>query len=196
MNTRFLFILSLIVTVFAVWFYRNQGELDSVINLSETNIEYQATDILAVQTNEEGVAEYSLTADDLTHYAAENFDKLVAMKLNWRPSDSRSVVINADEAVMYHEQSKVVMTNNVLFSSQQSNDVQAAVKPPMKLVAEELIGNLETKQVYSNKPIAVTQDKNSFDSAGFKGDMTTGDYEFSQVAVTFMPPARNDRPLF
>lgn len=195
MNTRFLFVISLLIAMFAVWFYRNQGDLDSVINMSTTNIEYEAADILAVQTNEDGIAEYSLTADNLTHYSDQNFDKLVAMKLNWRPNNTQNVTVNADEAVMYHEQSKVVMTNNVLFSSQ-ANDNGQVSKPPLKLVASELIGDLEQKKVFSNKPVKVTQAANSFESSKFVADMTTGDYEFSNVAVTFMPPARKDVPLF
>jgi len=195
MNTRFLFVISLLIAMFAVWFYRNQGDLDSVINMSTTNIEYEAADILAVQTNEDGIAEYSLTADNLTHYSDQNFDKLVAMKLNWRPNNTQNVTVNADEAVMYHEQSKVVMTNNVLFSSQ-ANDNGQVSKPPLKLVASELIGDLEQKKVFSNKPIKVTQAANSFESSKFVADMTTGDYEFSNVVVTFMPPARKDVPLF
>lgn len=195
MNTRFLFVISLLIAMFAVWFYRNQGDLDSVINMSTTNIEYEAADILAVQTNEDGIAEYSLTADNLTHYSDQNFDKLVAMKLNWRPNNTQNVTVNADEAVMYHEQSKVVMTNNVLFSSQ-ANDNGQVSKPPLKLVASELIGDLEQKKVFSNKPIKVNQAANSFESSKFVADMTTGDYEFSNVAVTFMPPARKDVPLF
>ncbi len=195
MNTRFLFVISLLIAMFAVWFYRNQGDLDSVINMSTTNIEYEAADILAVQTNEDGIAEYSLTADNLTHYSDQNFDKLVAMKLNWRPNNTQNVTVNADEAVMYHEQSKVVMTNNVLFSSQ-ANDNGQVSKPPLKLVASELIGDLEQKKVFSNKPIKVTQSANSFESSKFVADMTTGDYEFSNVVVTFMPPARKDVPLF
>lgn len=195
MNTRFFFVISLLIAMFAVWFYRNQGDLDSVINMSTTNIEYEAADILAVQTNEDGIAEYSLTADNLTHYSDQNFDKLVAMKLNWRPNNTQNVTVNADEAVMYHEQSKVVMTNNVLFSSQ-ANDNGQVSKPPLKLVASELIGDLEQKKVFSNKPIKVTQAANSFESSKFVADMTTGDYEFSNVAVTFMPPARKDVPLF
>lgn len=195
MNTRFLFVISLLIAMFAVWFYRNQGDLDSVINMSTTNIEYEAADILAVQTNEDGIAEYSLTADNLTHYSDQNFDKLVAMKLNWRPNNTQNVTVNADEAVMYHEQSKVVMTNNVLFSSQ-ANDNGQVSKPPLKLVASELIGDLEQKKVFSNKPIKVTQAANSFESSKFVADMTTGNYEFSNVAVTFMPPARKDVPLF
>ncbi|MCC3308167.1 LPS export ABC transporter periplasmic protein LptC [Psychrobacter sanguinis] len=195
MNTRFLFVISLLIAMFAVWFYRNQGDLDSVINMSTTNIEYEAADILAVQTNEDGIAEYSLTADNLTHYSDQNFDKLVAMKLNWRPNNTQNVTVNADEAVMYHEQSKVVMTNNVLFSSQANENGQVS-KPPLKLVASELIGDLEQKKVFSNKPIKVTQAANSFESSKFVADMTTGDYEFSNIAVTFMPPARKDVPLF
>lgn len=195
MNTRFLFVISLLIAMFAVWFYRNQGDLDSVINMSTTNIEYEAADILAVQTNEDGIAEYSLTADNLTHYSDQNFDKLVAMKLNWRPNNTQNVTVNADEAVMYHEQSKVVMTNNVLFSSQ-ANDNGQVSKPPLKLVASELIGDLEQKKVFSNKPIKVTQSANSFESSKFVADMTTGDYEFSNVVVTYMPPARKDVPLF
>ena len=195
MNTRFLFVISLLIAMFAVWFYRNQGDLDSVINMSTTNIEYEAADILAVQTNEDGIAEYSLTADNLTHYSDQNFDKLVAMKLNWRPNNTQNVTVNADEAVMYHEQSKVVMTNNVLFSSQ-ANDNGQVSKPPLKLVASELIGDLEQKKVFSNKPIKVTQAANSFESSKFVADMTTGDYEFSDGAVTFMPPARKVVPVF
>ncbi len=195
MNTRFLFVISLLIAMFAAWFYKSQGDLDTILDMSTTNIEYEATDILAVQTNDEGVAEYSLTADNLTHYSDQNFDKLVAMKLNWRPSSSQNVVINADEAVMYHEQSKVVMTNNVLFSSQSDANTQAA-KPPMKLVASELIGDLEQKKVFSEKPIKVTQANNSFESSSFVADVNNGDYEFSNVAVTFMPPARRDVPLF
>ncbi|PNK61591.1 LPS export ABC transporter periplasmic protein LptC [Psychrobacter sp. FDAARGOS_221] len=198
MNTRFLFILSLIVSVFAVWFYRHQGELDSILNFSTTNIEYEATDILAVQTDEDGVAEYSLTADNLTHYADENLDKLQKMRLNWRPSATRSVMVDADEAAMYHEESKVVMTNNVLFSSRvnPSDADGSATKPPMKLVASELIGDLQQKRIYSNKPIEVTQADNSFESDSFVADLATGEYDFAQVAVTFMPPPRKEVPLF
>ncbi|WP_296405869.1 LPS export ABC transporter periplasmic protein LptC [Psychrobacter sp.] len=195
MNTRFLFSISILIAIFAVWFYRNQGDLDSILNMSTSNIEYEATDILAVQTNKEGVAEYALTADNLTHYSDKNFDKLVAMKLNWRPSNNQNVIVNADEAVVYHEQSKVVMTNNVLFSSQSNANVQTA-KPPLKLVASELIGDMENKVVFSKKPIKVTQAANSFESSDFVADMNTGDYEFSKVAVTFMPPARKEIPLF
>ena len=87
------------------------------------------------------------------------------------------------------------MTNNVLFSSQ-ANDNGQVSNPPLKLVASELIGDLEQKKVFSNKPIKVTQAANSFESSKFVADMTTGDYEFSNVAVTFMPPARKDVPLF
>ena len=195
MKNRFLFLIALLVAMFAVWFYRSQGELDEVLNLSSTNIEYEATDILAVQTNDEGVAEYSMTADNLTHYSDQNFDKLQAMNLNWRPSSSQSVMIQADEAIIYHEQSKVIMSNNVLFSSQ-TDQQQDNLKPPMKLVASELIGDLEQKRVISEKPIEVTQANNSFKSSSFEADMMTGDYEFSNVAVTFMSPPRKEVPLF
>lgn len=195
MNTRFLFVISLLIAMFAAWFYRSHGDLDEVLNLSTTDIEYEATDILAVQTDKEGMAEYSLTADNLTHYSDQNSDKLDTMKLNWRPSTGRNVMVSADEAVIYHEQAKVVMKNNVLFSSQTDLERNSS-KPPMKLVASELIGDLDQKKVFSEKPIQVTQADNSFDSSSFTADMTTGDYEFSNIAVTFMPPARKDVPLF
>lgn len=183
----------------AVWFYRHQGQLDSVLNFSTSNIEYEATDILAVQTDEDGIAEYSLTAESLVHYSDENLDKLQRMRLNWRPSSNRNVMVDADEAAMYHEQNKVVMTNNVLLSSRfDPSQAQhtTSIKPPIKLVASELIGDLETKRIYSNQPIDVTQGDNSFQSDSFVADLTTGDYEFAQVAVTFLPPPRKEVPLF
>ncbi len=214
MNTRFLLVLSLIVAVLAVWFYRTQGDISPLGGLSETNIEYEATDILAIQTNELGAAEYQLTADSLTHYAQENVDELETMTLHWRPNDHKSIAISADRAAMYHESDKVVMRNNVLFASQDisrpakftatkatkaANDVALQTNPAnrvLKLEATELIGHLADKTIYSDRPIKVQQAANRFESAGFKADLALGDYEFSQVAVTFLPPKRQDAALF
>ena len=215
MNTRSLLIFSVIIMVLAVAFYREQTNITPTQTVqSASNIEYQAEDILAVQTTDSGVAEYTLTARELTHYTDQNADELVDMTLNWRPNegDAQQIRLTADTAVMDYDTQIVTMQNNVVFAnrflsplnganSAHPVDNQSPVhQSPLKLVAQTLIGDLEHKKLRSDEPVIVTQgegdNQNEFKSASMQADLMTGDYDFRQVAVTFVPPKRQDTPLF
>ena len=132
-------------------------------------------------------------------------DPQLATKWGWRPADQA----NADTAVMDYDTQIVTMHNNVVFAnrflsplnganSAHPVDNQSPVhQSPLKLVAQTLIGDLEHKKLRSDEPVIVTQgDNHEFKSASMQADLMTGDYDFRQVAVTFVPPKRQDTPLF
>ena len=85
-------------------------------------------------------------------------------------------------------------------SAHQVDNQSPVHQSPLKLVAQTLIGDLEHKKLRSDEPVIVTQgqgdNQNEFKSASMQADLMTGDYDFRQVAVTFVPPKRQDTPLF
>ena len=51
MNTRVLIVLALIIAGIAGWFFQQQGDVTPPVNIETTDVDYEATDIKAVQTN-------------------------------------------------------------------------------------------------------------------------------------------------
>ena len=60
MNKRVLSVLALIIAGIAGWFFHQQGDVTPPVNIETTDVDYEATDIKAVQTNDEGETEYEL----------------------------------------------------------------------------------------------------------------------------------------
>ena len=54
MNTRVLIVIALIIAALAGWFFKQQGEIAPPVNIEASDVDYEATDIKAVQTNEQG----------------------------------------------------------------------------------------------------------------------------------------------
>ena len=66
MNTKVLIVLALIIAGIAGWFFQQQGKIEPPINIQASEVDYEATDIKAVQTNEQGETEYELNAESLS----------------------------------------------------------------------------------------------------------------------------------
>jgi lipopolysaccharide export system protein LptC len=75
-NTRVLVVLALIIAGIAGWFFQQQGKVTPPVKIEASEVDYEATDIKAVQTNEEGETEYELNADSLTHNPVTNQDEM------------------------------------------------------------------------------------------------------------------------
>ena len=74
MNTRVLIVITLIIAGLAGWFFKQQGDITPPVNIETSDVDYEATDIKAVQTNEQGETEYELSAESLTHNPVTNKD--------------------------------------------------------------------------------------------------------------------------
>lgn len=199
MNTRVLLIFALIVSILATWLYKEQGSLDNPIAIASSNIEYEATDINALQTNARGEVAYLLKADKLTHYTDSNTDELENIKLNWRSNPQQNIQLHAQLANINHNSGDIQMQQDVILISRQPTQTADSTKSTnsaLNLTATILKGNLQQKNLYSEQPVIVTQGDNRFEANSFKTDLQTGEYEFEKVAVTFLPPPRQDVALF
>lgn len=204
MSTKLLFVFGFILIVLASYFYASNNMTLTKLSLKASDIDYQAKNIHALQTDDKGKVNYRLTAQEVTHYQMARTGTLTQPKIQWQPNPSRLVTFEAGQGTLDESKQEVVFSQNVKMLSQpldnglaasqdritQDENTQAFLgngTAAMQLDAKELQGNLLTKQVISSQPIQVTQGNNSFVANSMKADLNTGDYEFDKVAMTFMP---------
>ena len=194
MNTRVLIVITLIIAGLAGWFFKQQGEITPPVNIETSDVDYEATDIKAVQTNEQGETEYELSAESLTHNPVTNKDEMKGITMNWEPSDEQRYRIEAGTAAISQQTGELSLSGG--FSLISEGKTTNANVEPIKVTGATLKGNTKSGQVYSNEPVKVEQGMNRFEASSMKANLETGDYEFGQVAVSFTPADRQDKALF
>ena len=195
MNTRILIVLALIIAGIAGWFFQQQGEVSPPISMEATDVDYEATDIKAVQTNEKGETEYELTAESLTHNPATNEDEMSGITMNWEPSDEQRYRIEAGSAAISQQTGELSLSGGFTLVSEDKADGASDIEP-IKVTGNTLKGNTKSGQVYSDEAVKIEQGMNRFEASSMKANLETGEYEFGQVAVNFSPTDRQDKALF
>lgn len=194
MNTRVLIVLALILAGIAAWFFQQQGEISSPVTIQATDVDYEATDIKAVQTNDEGKTEYELSAESLTHNPITNKDEMKGITMNWEPSDEQRYRIESGSAAISQQTGDMSLSGG--FSLVSEGKTGTSNVEPIKVTGATLKGNTKSGQVYSDEPVKVEQGMNRFEASSMKANLETGDYEFGKVAVAFTPAKRQDKALF
>ena len=194
MNTRVLIVLALILAVIAGWFFKQQGEITPPVSIGASDVDYEATDIKAVQTNDEGKTEYELSAESLTHNPVTNKDEMKGITMNWEPSDEQRYRIEAGSAAISQQTGDMSLSGG--FSLVSEGKAGTSDVEPIKVTGATLKGNTKSGQVYSDEPVKVEQGMNRFEASSMTANLETGDYEFGKVAVAFMPAKRQDKALF
>lgn len=197
MNTRILIVLALIIAGIAGWFFQQQGDITPPINIETTDVDYEASEIKAVQTNEQGETEYELSADSLTHDPKTNQDVMSGITMDWRPTQEQRYRIESGTATINQETGDLHLYGGFNLASEK-NAASASGKniAPIVVTGQALKGNTKSRQVYSDQPVKITQGSNRFEAASMTANLETGEYEFGQVAVTFTPAKRQDKALF
>ena len=194
MNTRVLIVLALIIAGIAGWFFQQQGEIAPPVSMEATDVDYEATDIKAVQTNEKGETEYELTAKTLTHNPETNLDEMSGITMNWEPSAEQRYRIEAGSAAISQQTGELSLSGGFSLVSEGNKD--APDIEPIKVTGSILKGNTKSGQVYSDAPVKIEQGMNRFEASSMSANLETGEYEFGQVAVAFTPADRQDKALF
>ncbi|PYE38271.1 LPS export ABC transporter periplasmic protein LptC [Psychrobacter fozii] len=194
MNTRVLVIIALIIAGIAGWFFQQQGDVAPPVSMAPTDVDYEATEIKAVQTNDEGETEYELTAESLTHNPETNLDEMSGITMNWEPSAEQRYRIEAGTAAISQETGELSLSGG--FSLVSEGKEGTSEVEPIKVTGSILKGNTKSGKVYSDEPVQVEQGMNRFEASSMTANLETGEYEFGHVAVAFTPSERQDKALF
>lgn len=194
MNTRILIVLALIIAGIAGWFFQQQGKVSPPVSIEATDVDYEATDIKAVQTNDKGETEYELTAESLTHNPETNLDEMSGITMDWEPSTEQRYRIEAGSAAISQQTGELSLSGGFTLISEGNKDAPDIA--PIKVIGNTLKGNTKSGQVYSEEPVKIEQGMNRFEASSMTANLETGEYEFGQVAVAFTPAERQDKALF
>ncbi|MGO2341117.1 MAG: LPS export ABC transporter periplasmic protein LptC [Psychrobacter sp.] len=194
MNTRLLIVIALIIAGIAGWFFQQQDEVSPPVSIEAPDVDYEATEIKAVQTNEEGETEYKLTAESLTHNPETNLDEMSGITMNWEPSAESRYLIEAGTAAISQQTGDLSLSGG--FSLISENKKESSDIEPIKVTGSTLKGNTKSGKIYSEEPVQVEQGMNRFEASSMTANLETGEYEFGQVAVSFTSAERQDKALF
>lgn len=184
MSTRALFILSLVLIIVAGYFYASNEASLIKLNLKPSDIDYQASQIDALQTNAQGDINYRLKAANVTHYQNAKTAVLTQPTITWRSDNQKQVKLTAQQAQLDETQQIAQLTGNVVMTSQSLDQPQT---PAIELTGQNFVGDLAQKKIVSEQPLTVKQGNGRFDAKQVVADAATGEYQFEQVSMTFNP---------
>ncbi len=185
MSTKALFVLSLVLIIIAGYFYASNDASLGKLNLKPSDIDYQASQIDGLQTNATGDIQYRLKATAVTHYQNAKMAVLTDPTIIWRTANQKEVKLTAQTAQLDEAKQLAQLSGNVMMTNQ--NLDQAIDSPVITLKGQDFIGNLQTQQVVSNRPLTVNQGNSQFTAQDVAADINTGDYTFNKVSMTFLP---------
>lgn len=191
MKTKPLFIIALIIAVAAFWLFKNNVEISSPISIENPEIDSEATSIEAVQTNEQGETEYQLNAEKLTHNSVTNLDEISGLSMDWTPAINKNYQLTSGKASLNQETGEMLLTGGFKLVGNALDDNTKII-----VIGTELTGNTKQKVLKSTQPVKVVQGDNSFEAQSMTANLEIGDYDFSNISISFMPVERKDQSLF
>ena len=172
----------------AAYFYAQNDARLTQISLKPSDIDYQATQVKALQTSDKGAIGYQLTADKVTHYQNANTAILTNPRITLNSEAASDINLVAAQAQIDQTTQMATLTGGfVLTSTPQANNSQGISKLPIEIRGQDLVGDLVKKHVQSQQPLVFTQGNNRFESKSFVGNLIDGDYGFEQVSVVLQP---------
>lgn len=180
MSTRMLLILGLVCIMIAGYFYRSGDSTLVNLNLKPSDIDYQANNIKAIQTDDKGNIHYQMTATGVTHYQKAQTAILENPNITLYQGNKQTL-LTAGKATFNEKKQIAELTEQVKVTSNNVDNLPTVFK------TEQLTGNLQQKTVVSNQKVLVNQNGNTFEAQTMLGNIATGDYQFERVAMTFLP---------
>lgn len=176
MSTRLLYLLALIFFSAAATFYMFNREKTQQAIAAHSEVDYSASKIVGLQTNEQGLIQNQLHADTLRHYPQDNRMELDRISSLWYKNGQPQTNLTADQGVSLQNNDKVTLIGHV--------HVQQLATPEhaeTNLYTAELNGYPKIKKVETDHTVTVQSAHSKLVSQGVRADLNNGQYEFFKL---------------
>lgn len=172
MSTRLLYLLALgFISIAAVFYMFNREKTQQAI-ASHSEVDYSATTIVGLQTDDQGLIQNKLHADTLRHYPQGDRIELDRIASIWYKQGKPQTNLNADQGVSLQNNDKVILKGNV-----HVQQLATATQVETNLYTTELNGYPKTKKVDTDMQVTVQSAKSKLVSQGVRANLNSGDYE-------------------
>ncbi len=192
MNIKLLTIISIVVLGVGIYLYTKDDNAPTTAPLPTPKVNAEVTGIKAVKTNADtGEVEYILTADSLVQNAQTGQDELKNAVMDWTPVTGEHYTITSSIATFEQKTGELIMRGGFKLTKKPHANSHELI-----MTGTQLQGNTNTRLISSHAPLNVIQNGHHFQTKTMQGNLTTGEYEFGQIAIEFKAPIRQDTPLF
>lgn len=185
MSTSRLYLIALVFIGIAILFYTLNREKVKQVVATHSDIDFSATSIVAIQTDDQGFVQHTLNADTLRHYPQDDRMELDRISSFLYKQGVPQTTLVADHAVSLQNNNKVILTGHV--HVQQLASYQHAATD---LYTTILNGYPKTKKIDTDQVVTIKSAQSNIVSQGVRADLNTGQYELIKPKGVYIAPQR------
>ncbi|WP_026470501.1 LPS export ABC transporter periplasmic protein LptC [Alkanindiges illinoisensis] len=182
MDTRLLYVIALGIAVVSGLFYFYSGKSAHLNAENNQDLSYNATNIHLLKTTETGQLEATTTASKLQRWEQENRSELEQLQTTWYQQGQPAATFNADKAIGYNNNEKVILTGNVRAHRLASNE-QAAIT----FTTNQLTGYPKQNRIETDQPVLIQTNQGQFSSQGLNANLDQGQYNLFRIRGQYAP---------
>ena len=173
MSTRMLYLMAFIFMGAAALFYMFNRPKTEQIVATHSDVDFSASTISALQTDEQGQIQNALTATALRHYPAGDRMELDQINTTWYKNGLPQTTLAADKGTSLQNNDKVILTGNV-----HVQQLATANRAPTDLYTTLLNGYPKSKKVDTDQVVTIKSAQSNLVSQGINADLNVGQYDF------------------
>lgn len=185
MSTRLLYLMAFIfVSVAALSYMFNRQKAEQQV-ASSLDVDYFASTISALQTDDQGQIQNALTSTALRHYPVGERIELDQIYSTWYKNGLPQTTLNADKGTSLQNNDKVILTGNV-----HVQQLPTADRAPTDLYTTVLNGYPKTKKIDTDEVVTIKSAQSNLVSQGIRADLNAGQYDFIKPRGIYVATAR------
>lgn len=197
MSSRWLIMVSSVLSVLAVYFYMHRDKVPQPKAAFDARFDYWAEDISSVQTDDTGAVAMSVQAKKLTHELKTDTLVLTNMQAKQvitdtaEPNTPTTVAFSADKAVWQRKNHTLTLADNITVlrtkktSPHEPSIQDSKTTQTQQLKAENLHYHTKTKQLSTQFPVLFSSGKSYIKASAMRANLGTGMYQFDFLQAQF-----------
>ncbi len=184
MSTRMLYLMAFIFMSVAALFYMFNRPKTQQLVASHSEVDFSASTITALQTDDQGQIQNALTAASLRHYPTGDRMEIDQIYSTWYKNGLPQTTLNADKGTSLQNNDKVILTGNV-----HVQQLATADRASTDLYTTEMNGYPKTKKVDTDQVVTIKSAQSSLVSQGIRADLNVGQYDFIKPRGIYLATA-------
>lgn len=172
MSTRLLYLIAFSFISVATIFYMFNREKTEQAIAAHSDVDYSASKIVGLQTDDQGFIQNQLHADTLRHYPQDDRMELDRIASTWYKQGKPQTKLTADQGISLQSNEKVILKGSV-----HVQQLATATRTETNLYTTELNGYPKTKKIETDQTVTVQSAKSKLVSQGVRADLNSGEYE-------------------
>lgn len=182
MDTKVLYSIALVIASTVAGFYYYSGKSQKLEVRANQDLSSNAENIQIIQTNDTGQLYAKANIQHMTQWMNNGRAELKQVQGIMYQNGQPNTTFHSDKTIADNDYRHMELTGNVTITR-----LNAEQQPSIRFKTDYLQGDTKTNQIQTDRLVLVTNPQAQFTSQGLKANLTTGQYEFSNIRGKYDP---------